>query len=133
MAVVLATRVAEVPPPRGGTVHSVVRDELGIYIISLNIDSRPDGIPKEQSEQSSCFGSRRLRSRYHAYSSFLGRRPRLLGIYQEKGQWRQEGIFAGRERRSTLGRFLTTFISFAMWVWEGLTLKFLASAWINGA
>jgi hypothetical protein len=30
IAVVLATRVAEVPPPRGGTVHSVVSDELGI-------------------------------------------------------------------------------------------------------
>jgi hypothetical protein len=82
MAVVLATRVAEVPPPRGGTVHNVVRDELGIYIVSLNFQSPENDIPKEQSEQSFCFGSRKLHSRYHAYSSFLGMRPRLLGIYQ---------------------------------------------------
>lgn len=36
MAVVLATSVAAEVWPRGGTVHSVVRDELGIWIRQLH-------------------------------------------------------------------------------------------------
>jgi hypothetical protein len=108
MAVVLATRVAEVPPPRGGTLQSVVSDELGIYPSAQPSPELLYNAPKGQSEQSSCSGSRRLRSRYHAYSSsFLGRRQRLSGIYQGRGQWQRAEIFAGRERQSMLGRFRT--------------------------